>query len=179
MNVFSCLEFAAHLRKMESELPKVEEKALEAAAANLEAKIKSLIGTYSAKPRWKEIAEYTKEDRSRKGFTPNDPLLRTGALRDSIHHKVVDKVAYVGSDSDILVYQQLGTARIPPRAVFGNATVHKALKKEAKQVGKTIANYLSHGNMHSLDSGILHLLRHALHDTVDMVKDLLSEPDEQ
>src|SRR3954469_19854677 len=33
---------------------------------------------------WPELADATKEDRLRKGYTENDPLLRSGELRDSI-----------------------------------------------------------------------------------------------
>lgn len=38
--------------------------------------------------------------------------------------------AYAGSDSDIAVYQELGTNRIPPRSFLGGA----ALRKEDEAV---------------------------------------------
>ena len=39
-----------------------------------------------------------------KGFTPDDPLLRTGQLRDSISHQVQGLDAVVGSTSEVMVY---------------------------------------------------------------------------
>jgi phage gpG-like protein len=63
-----------------------------------------------------DLAESTQAERSRLGFEPNQPLLRTGELlRDSI------KIAYepfgfrVGSEEPVAAYQEFGTATIPPR----------------------------------------------------------------
>lgn len=76
--------------------------------------------------KWSELADVTKQQRVELGFTENDPLLRTGALRDSITHEIDTlppfiTVAAIGSDSDIAVDQELGTNRIPPRPFLGPA----------------------------------------------------------
>ena len=74
---------------------------------------------------WAELAESTKADRTRQGFPEDEPLLRTGEMRDSIEHQVEVPVAQVGSNSDIAVYQELGTQHIPPRSFLGGAAVEK------------------------------------------------------
>lgn len=55
------------------------------------------IGSYqSAKgdvPAWAPLSEATQEDRVAKGFTADDPLLRTGELKDSIEARPVDENA--------------------------------------------------------------------------------------
>ncbi len=70
---------------------------------------------------WQELADSTKADRVRQGYAENEPLLREGDLRDSIHHLVTLAMnnLTVYSDSEIMVYQELGTAHIPPRSVLG------------------------------------------------------------
>jgi hypothetical protein len=71
---------------------------------------------------WAELADSTKADRVAKGFPENEPLLRTGELRDSIEVSVKGNEAVVGSVSDIAMYQELGTDRgIPPRPFLGPA----------------------------------------------------------
>ncbi len=74
---------------------------------------------------WKELAAMTKAERVELGFSENEPLLRTGGLRDSIGLTAGDGHAEVGSDSDIAVDQELGTRRIPPRSFLGGAAVRK------------------------------------------------------
>lgn len=48
-------------------------------------------------PAWAPLSPATQEDRVAKGFTPDDPLLRTGELRDSIEVRPVsDDAMLVG-----------------------------------------------------------------------------------
>ena len=102
-----------------------EQRALEQAARLVERRAKAKIGEYqdAAPPfaAWASLADSTVADRERQGYPGDEPLLRTGQLRDSIGHMVRDGVAYVGSDSDIAVYQELGTVHIPPRSFLGGA----------------------------------------------------------
>jgi phage gpG-like protein len=118
--------FATHLvERVERET----RTSLEEAARVVQAEAKRSIGDYqpAAGPfaAWAPLAASTQQDRVAKGFTPNDPLLRTGALRDSIGRKVGQREAVVGSDSPIAVYQELGTRTIPPRSFLGGAAVRK------------------------------------------------------
>jgi hypothetical protein len=53
-------------------------------------------------------------ERVRNGFAANEPLPRTGQLRDSIEWTAQGNEGFVGSNLDIAVYQELGTSRIPP-----------------------------------------------------------------
>lgn len=73
-------------------------------------------------PDWKELAESTKRDKERKGYVLNqdyNPLYRTGQLRDSISYFVGNNTITIGSTSEIMVYQEMGTMHIPPRPVIG------------------------------------------------------------
>lgn len=74
---------------------------------------------------WVPLAESTKADRVRKGYTEDDPLLRSGELRDSIESEIVGLAAIVGTKSEIGLWQEVGTDRIPPRPFLGPAYVRK------------------------------------------------------
>lgn len=140
--------FLLHLTSVSLAIEHVEEKVLEKAAVIIETDAKNQIGHYQSDVGpfngWPELADSTKKDRVAKGFTENDPLERTGELRDSIGHEVAGKEAAVGSTSDIMVYQELGTPTIPPRPVLGPA----AFKNKEKIEKLGIA-----GLVHALEYG--------------------------
>ena len=129
--------FAAELIAVEVGFHMQLAHGLEKVAQKVEKTAKDEIGEYQEAigpfPDWEQLADSTKEDRVRKGFTENDPLLRSGALRDSIGHQtdVNSLEAVVGSTSDIAVYQELGTEKIPPRPFLGPAAEQNrnAIKK--------------------------------------------------
>jgi len=92
-------------------------EALTETAKFLQKKAKEKFGVYQS--GWDELAKATKEDRLRKGYTENDPLLRSGHLRDTVEMNVSERSASIGSDDPVMIYQEKGTARgIPPRPVF-------------------------------------------------------------
>jgi hypothetical protein len=66
-------------------------------------------------------AESTQEQRVALGFSANDPLLRTGTLRDSIGHVVEGNVGYVGTNDKVAPFQEFGTSKNPPRPFLGGA----------------------------------------------------------
>jgi phage gpG-like protein len=72
---------------------------------------------------WAPLAESTKADRIRSGYTEDDPLLRSGELRDSIESEVVGLAAIVGTKKEIGLWQEVGTSHIPPRPFIGPAYV--------------------------------------------------------
>ena len=121
----SLLDMALEFAAREVAIHTAANAALERIATKIEKTAKSEFGVYQpavgAFDEWAELAESTQTERERLGFTPNDPLLRTRGLRDSIEHRVGDLEAEIGSDSDIMVYQEFGTERIPPRPVLGPA----------------------------------------------------------
>lgn len=98
---------------------------LKAAAELLERQAKAEFGTYQQAigpfDAWAELADATKADRVARGFTENDPLLRSGELRDGIKHEVEDWEATIGSEDPVMLFQELGTENMPPRPVLGTA----------------------------------------------------------
>lgn len=89
---------------------------------------KEAIGTYMF--NWPQLAQSTQDDRVSKGFSANEPLLRTGELRDSIQHTVVSGilsgiVGYIGTNDPVAKYQEYGTTKIPPRPFLGGAVEAK------------------------------------------------------
>lgn len=118
-------DFALFMGGLAAIVERNKHEGLEKAARIVEDEAKRVIGTYDARPTWKQLAEVTQEERSRKGFSPNEPLLRTGTLRDSIQHTVRDDEAQIGSNEDRAVAQELGTSKIPPRSFLVSSVVRK------------------------------------------------------
>lgn len=125
MGKFSLLEFAAFATELVVEIDHAKAAALEKAAKIIEKEAKRVIGTYDYE--WPQLAERTQEERARLGFSENEPLLRTGELRDSISTNIVKRgeEATIGSSLKRAIYQELGTATIPPRSFLVQAAVHK------------------------------------------------------
>ena len=124
--------FAQHLAALGSvaAFDAVNHHLLEESAQMIEKRAKDKIGEYQAAAgqfaAWAPLTQSTKEDRVRQGFPDDEPLLRTGGMRDSIEHKSDSQEAHIGSDSDIAKYQELGTSKIPPRSFLGGAAFEKA-----------------------------------------------------
>lgn len=134
MGDFSIMGFAAKLAELAIATDEVAEKSLTAAAKIVQREAKHEIGKYqgAAGPfaGWSELADSTKVDRLRQGYTENDPELRDGMMRDSIEFTVETDLAgggeaEVGSDMEIFEFQELGTSKMPPRSILGSALVHK------------------------------------------------------
>ncbi len=80
------------------------------------------VGSFNA---WAVLTDATQSGRSRLGYTPNDPLLRSGELRESIESEVVGLAAIVGTKDIKGLWQEVGTVHIPPRPFIGPAYVRK------------------------------------------------------
>jgi hypothetical protein len=121
--------FIGHLAHFQHRLHEASHHAMKHVGEIVEAEAKREVGTYqdAAGPfaGWAELAEATKVDRVSKGFTENDPGLRTGEMRDSISHVADHEEAVIGSNDDKLVWFELGTEKQPPRSVLGTAVIHK------------------------------------------------------
>jgi len=126
----SFAEFATFLGALVLQERKAETRALETVARLLQSRAKAKFGEYQPEAgpyvSWAELAESTKAERVRLGFPENEPLLRRGDLRDSIERQVELGETQVGSNDDIMVLQELGTARMPPRSVLGTTAVENA-----------------------------------------------------
>jgi HK97 gp10 family phage protein len=146
----SITHFVTHLAKVELAIRASTHKALDQAAKIIEVDAKKQIGDYQAEvgpfAGWVELADSTKADRVAKGFTENDPLLRTGGLRDSISRQVEGDEAAVGSTSDIAVYQELGTDKIPPRPFLGPAAFKNRDRIESL-LGLAVIHALEYGEV--------------------------------
>jgi hypothetical protein len=122
-------QFAAHLARLAVALPRRHAAALDVGARIIKAEAKHEIGRYQGRAgpfaAWAPLAEATVADRTKKGFTPNDPLHRTGSLRQSIEHKVVGNTAHIGSDDVRARLLEMGDNRVPPRSYLGGAAVRK------------------------------------------------------
>jgi hypothetical protein len=92
-----------------------------------------VIGTYDPLYEWPQLAPETQRERERLGFSPNDPLLRTGELRDSIETEILQRatrdqpvaIGEVGTNDPVAAYQEFGTATIPARSFLERAAVVK------------------------------------------------------
>lgn len=123
---FSSMEhFAGHLAHLAAAETLALHKGLEKCAMLVEKTAKAEIGTYqtAAGPfqDWAELADVTQEERERLGFTPNDPLERSGELGESITHETELLEAVIGSTSPVMEYMEFGTPTTPPRPVLGPA----------------------------------------------------------
>lgn len=122
---FSLAGFAAHLAVMAAEAAAEEHHLLEKGARIVEDRAKANLGTYQGQAgpfaAWQELADATKEDRVRQGYTPNNPGLRSGDMRDEIGHVVHGHEADIGSNDPKLVYFEEGTIKQPARHVLGGA----------------------------------------------------------
>ena len=96
---------------------------------------KARIGHYDGND-WPQLAQFTRDERTRLGFSPDDPLFRTGALRDAITSEGVEHSAVAGVKfgttnkdgvdlGDIASEQEMGTPDakrpIPPRPFLAPA----------------------------------------------------------
>ncbi len=138
--------FGALAREMKmnlARLPAAYGVAMEKSALLVEATAKAEIGTYQTSDMgpfnpWPQLAQSTITEKRRLGYADEEndnPLLRTGEMRDSIAHEAAPTGFCVGSPSEILVYQELGTSRgLPPRPVLA-----PALYRSAPAVLKLIA----------------------------------------
>lgn len=130
-------EFALFLKRAAALARAEQAKGLREASEMFAAEARGYIGHYQQEhgpfPEWPKLAETTLE-----GFTsesghhfpgkielgyspPDNPLLREGDLKDSIRPAHNETHAVVGSDSDVAVWQELGTKKMPARSFLGRA----------------------------------------------------------
>jgi len=143
-------EYAFQFERIAVETPIAERRFLELVGEIVEKTAKSKFGHYQLAvgpfPEWEQLKESTKADRLRKNFSENDPLYRTGKLRDSISHKVhmgAVKSVEIGSPDPVMLWQELGVKQnnLPPRPVLGPAMYAN------RQVIATLAGEMMFGLM--------------------------------
>ncbi|TPE14900.1 hypothetical protein FJP62_14310 [Pantoea vagans] len=122
-------QFARELSSASASIATGLEEGFRVIVKEIEETAKEEIGIYQPAygpfDAWAPLAESTKADRVRQGYSEDEPLLRSGELRDSIGSEVVGLAAIVGTKSEIGLWQEVGTAHIPPRPFIGPAYVRK------------------------------------------------------
>lgn len=137
----SISSFVAYMNQRIATLPEAQKHGLEKAAAHIQEKAQAAIGTYDY--NWPQLADSTQRDRERLGFSANDPLLRSGELKESIQHRVIDHAhAAVGSDDDKAVWNELGTDKAPPRSFLGETGARHG-KEAAHLIGEAVHAHLA------------------------------------
>lgn len=136
--MLSCLEMAVKLEQAAQSAAHLEVPT-EKLMLSLEVTAKGFIGHYQED--WEPLAYATLyggvspeghhyPGKVELGYAPPDnPLLRTGELRDSIEHWSAEMpdgaIGEIGSHDLVALWQELGTARgIPPRPFLGLAMFH-------------------------------------------------------
>ena len=173
MTLSSFAQLAARLATADADMKLAQEAILEKACQMIEDEAKGAIGSY--KYGWPQLAESTQQERVAQGYSANEPLLRTGQLRDSIGHVVVSsKEAFIGTNDPIAPYQEFGTSKIPPRPFLGGALAASEGKIE-RMAARMVEGAMLHGgpNYHELRE-ILHVAKEVgreLKDTFDRAVD--------
>jgi phage gpG-like protein len=121
----SILYFAKLGLELEHEVHICLEKAAEIVLQESKDEIGTYQGAAGTTAAWESLAPSTQEERSRLGYTADEPLLREGNLRDSLTSEIEGDTAYIGSNSEVAKYQELGTAKIPPRSFLVGAAYRK------------------------------------------------------
>lgn len=138
--------FAKHLLKLAAIQHEVDKLILEKAAEEVRKTAAGMIGQYQEAigpfVKWEDLADSTEKEKARLGYSLDAPLLRNGNLKRSIQKTVAVPEAVVGSDDQVMVYQELGTEHIPPRSTIGAASIHSA-PRICSMASVTMAAWLS------------------------------------
>ena len=168
--VMSLVEAAAMFSNIEHKTEEMEHAIIVKACIMVAEEAKRVIGTYDY--NWVPLAESTLKQKA-----ADTPLLETGEMRDSIGWWSEGLEGQVGSNSDIAVYQELGTSHIPPRSFLVGAAQHMEDKIHT-MAARAVRSVLGGSGLHSSEMAeLLHVLKHVGHELKETVKELL-EPDE-
>jgi HK97 gp10 family phage protein len=173
MSLSSFAGLAARLAMAEADVKMATEAGLEKTCQLIEDRAKEVIGTYIF--NWPQLAQSTQEQRVALGFSANEPLLRTGKLRDSIGHVVEGNVGYVGTNDPIAPYQEFGTSKIPPRPFLGGALA--ATEGEIPKIFGSLVSAAMRGGgreYHELKE-LIHVLKEVGHELKETGNELLED----
>ena len=173
--VFSILGFVAKLKTIELEMNVLGPALIARACELVAAEAQRVIGTYDY--GWPSLAPSTLAKKS-----ADTPLLETGALRASIQWNSSGNLGHVGSDSDIAVYQEYGTSRIPPRPFLAGAAMAMEPKIHDLFKRSVMAVVLGKG-LHSSEMAellhLLHVIKHVGHAVGEAVDKALETDEER
>jgi hypothetical protein len=148
--------FARAMERAAAELEVAYAVSMEAGAVLVEATAKAEFGHYQREDmgpfeEWAELKDATKQQHTQAivdgeaapDAGENTPLLVKGGLRESIKHEASARQFIVGSESEIMVYQELGTAEgIPPRPVLGTA-MYRDAEEVVNLVGQAVEDTIA------------------------------------
>lgn len=119
--VFTLLGFVAELATIQQDMEELPRAIVAKACAMITKQSKDQIGKQHEE--WPPLTPGTIADRVHHGFAPNQPLLRTGEMRDSIEWTVQGHGSHVegavGSNSDIAVLSRARHQQDPAAFVLG------------------------------------------------------------
>jgi hypothetical protein len=173
--VYSVVGFIAKLKTIELELNAVGHAGIAAACQMIADEARRVIGSYDY--GWPSLAPSTLAKKS-----ADTPLLESGKMRASIEWNASGNTGAVGSNSDIAVYQELGTSRIPPRPFLMGAAVAMEPKIHALFERAVLACVLGKG-LHSSEMAellhFLHMVKHAGHAVGEAMDTIVEGPDDE
>src|ERR1700730_1625510 len=173
--IYSIASFIVKLKTIEMELEVVGHAAIAAACQMIADEARRVIGSYDY--GWPSLAPSTLAKKS-----ADTPLLESGAMRASIEWNASGNTGAVGSNSDIAVYQELGTSRIPPRPFLMGAAMEMEPKIHALFKRAVMAVILGKG-LHSSEMAellhFLHAVKHAGHLAGEALDTIVSGPDDE
>ena len=167
--LFTVLEFAAHLHAVERDMHEVGPKIIAKACEMVCNEARRVLGTHDY--GWPEL----KPETIARKIRGDTPLLETGAMRDSITWTAKGNEGQVGTDSQIAVYQELGTSKIPPRPFLAGAAQHMEEKIHKMAARATIAVMMGRGLASAEMRELLELL-HLVKEVAKSVKENLVDP---
>ena len=175
--LFDLIGFAAELKAIDRDLEAMGPKIIERACQIVQKKARSAIGREHE--LWAPLADSTIKDKAAHGYKTPAPLLRSGAMRDSIEYTVSGNEGCVGSDSEIAVYRELGTSRIPPRSFLVSAAISSEDKIHRMVGASAVAALSGYGRHASEVRELLHLLHRAGHALAELGHDLLDDDEDE
>lgn len=150
--------FGAFARAMERAITELEPAyaaSMEAGALLVATEARAEFGHYQREDMgplepWAELKDETKQQHiqaivdgeAAEDAGPNTPLLVKGGLRDSIEHESGPREFVVGSETEVMVWQEQGTPTIPPRPVLGTAMYRNA-ENVVNLVGQAVEDTLA------------------------------------
>jgi len=118
-------EFTSAMKTSKRVFKETQTRAVRATLNMYKSLVKRQIGhyiteSYGPYQPWVQLAPSTKRRRRGLGFPENEPYLRTGSFRSSIHATMTSATSgSVGSNDHRAVKFERGWKNIPPRPLFG------------------------------------------------------------
>jgi hypothetical protein len=130
-------QLAARMEAMAAKAAVAPEVAAARLAPVMIATAKEVIGTHVLR----DLMESTQDERERLGFTPNDPLKRTGSFQDSIEGGAVGTTAFAGTNDPRGEWFEFGTPKVKPKMQpFSNFAITLGIvEPEALAIGKAVS----------------------------------------